>query len=309
MPIQKSKTNLKKDKTAAPKKKRSISKLLIFLFFFTFVAFSAVGQETIEWINSYSSKDFEGNDQREVAGKTYFYWQISSLKKPVAPRYIKLIDVGHYANTGKFINAGILFTYNGLKNSEVSICGNFTSWRCIPMIRNRYGVYHTVIPVNFKDRNEEEISNYEYKFKVDGLFDFDNENPSRRADGEGSYYSEYILETVDFEKQVSSEVMESEMEEDMDFHTVEFRIHKPEASVISLVGDFNGWNPEHDYLRKDKDGIFRLRKKLKPGEYLYHYVIDGEKVLDTYNSETRFRADTEELVSFLFVKATKLSSL
>ena len=58
------------------------------------------------------------------------------------------------------------------------------------------------------------------------------------------------------------------MAEDLIFITVEFQIYKPNASVISLVGNFNQWNPEHDYLHRDRNGIFKLRKKLRPGIFI-----------------------------------------
>jgi 1,4-alpha-glucan branching enzyme len=80
---------------------------------------------------------------------------------------------------------------------------------------------------------------------------------------------------------------------------VEFRIYMPEANTIALVGDFNQWNPELDYLYKESTGRFILRKKLKPGEYLYNYIADGHTIMDTFNSETRYRVETDDLCSYL----------
>lgn len=299
----------KKKQIARPAKKKFRKKYLVLFLFFSLFGFSVIGQDTVDWIGSYSSKELEGSDEKASYNKIYFYWQIASLKRAVPPRFIKMIDIDTYAKRGEFLNSGILFTYNGLKNNDVSICGNFSSWRCIPMTKNRFGVFHIIIPTDFKDRKDEPILSYEYKFKVDHLFDFDIENTNRHSDGAGSYYSEYILETVDFKKQVSAKVIDEEMAEDLDFITVEFQIYKPNASVISLVGNFNQWNPEHDYLHKDRNGIFKLRKKLRPGEYLYNYIVDGEKILDTYNSETRHRVETDELSSYLKVIDSKMSSL
>jgi 1,4-alpha-glucan branching enzyme len=216
-----------------------------------------------------------------------------------------LLDVENYVKTNSFLNKGVLFTYNGLKSSEVELCGNFYAWKCVPMQRNRYGIYYVVISANFKGRNEEIKTSYEYKFKVDDIFDYDSVNSEKIEDGEGSYYSVFNLFEVDFEKNVTVRVIESETDEDIDFKTVEFRIYKPEANTVALIGDFNQWNPEHDYLLKERNGIFTLRKKLKPDDYLYYYIIDGEQVLDTYNPETRFRAETEELYSYLKVDKKK----
>ncbi|MDX1961030.1 MAG: carbohydrate-binding module 48 [Leptospiraceae bacterium] len=285
--------------------KSKFIRILLFLTIFLALG-KTFGEDAIEWIGSYSSKEIEGSSGESNKDKVYYYWQIQSLKRAVSPRYIRLIDVENYVKTSSFLQKGVLFTYNGLKSNEVELCGNFYSWKCVPMQRNRYGIYYIVIPANFKGRNEEPKTSYEYKFKVDGIFDFDPNNSERMEDGEGSYYSMFEVMNVDSEKHVSARVIDSETNEDVDFKIVEFRIYKPNAGTVALIGDFNQWNPEHDYLKKDRDGIFVLRKKLKPGEYLYYYVVDGDAELDTYNSETRYRVETEELCSYLVVRKEKM---
>ncbi len=279
---------------------------LIIIIFALLFGFKLIGQDTVEWIGSYSNKDLEGTEKFD--SKTYFYWQIESLKRAVPPRFIKLIDIENYVKNGKFINKGILFTYFGLTNEEVSICGNFSNWKCLPMKKNKYGVFQVLIPSEFKDRKEQQIRKFEYKFQVDNIFEFDPENQNKISDGTGSYYSEFIYNEDDFEKQVFSSIIKDELLEDLDFMIVEFRIHKPNASVVSLVGDFNQWNPEHDYLQKNEHGIYTLRKKLRPGEYLYNLIVDGEKVLDTYNPETRHRVDSDELSSYIKIIDYRTSS-
>ena len=226
-----------KKKIKIIQRKPSRKKYLLLFLFLSLFGFGVIGQDTVDWVGSYSSKELEGTEEKVTNNKIYFYWQIASLKRAIPPRYIKMIDIDAYAKRGQFLNSGILFTYNGLKNSDVSICGNFSSWRCIPMTKNKFGVFHALIPANFKNRKEEAVVSYEYKFKVDNLFDFDVENSNRHSDGAGSYYSEYLLENFDFEKHISARVISDEMTEDLDFITVEFQIYKPNASVISLVGN------------------------------------------------------------------------
>ncbi|MCB1180151.1 MAG: carbohydrate-binding module 48 [Leptospiraceae bacterium] len=284
-------------------KKNKTPFIIIFSSLLLFGFGSLFSEEAIDWISSYSSKEIESGDREEVnRKKVYYYWQIQSLKRAVQPRYIRMLDIEHYRQNQGFLRKGVLFTFNGLKNSEVSICGNFNAWRCISMNRNRYGIYYTIIPADFKGRYENDISRFEYKFKVDGFFDYDPVNPIREEDGEGSYISVYNLEKYDLQKNVTYRIIDSEIEQDLDFKTVEFRIYKPQANTIALVGDFNQWNPEHDYLNKSPDGTFTLRKKLKPGEYLYYFIIDGKTTLDTYNSETRFQVETKELCSYLMIE-------
>lgn len=51
--------------------------------------------------------------------------------------------------------------------------------------------------------------------------------------------------------------------------TFVFRVWAPHASAVSVIGDFNGWNNEADYMIPVADGIWEV-------------VIDGVKVFDCY---------------------------
>lgn len=49
-----------------------------------------------------------------------------------------------------------------------------------------------------------------------------------------------------------------------------------EAKRVALVGDFNGWDPSADLMKKRKDGSFTTTLKLKCGDhYQFRYLIDG----------------------------------
>lgn len=51
-----------------------------------------------------------------------------------------------------------------------------------------------------------------------------------------------------------------------------------EAKKISLVGEFNGWNPEEAIaLKKQKDGSFKTSLELGAGEYQFRYILDDAK--------------------------------
>ena len=58
-----------------------------------------------------------------------------------------------------------------------------------------------------------------------------------------------------------------------------------EAQSISLVGDFNGWNPNNDYLVKEGIDLWKIEKEFQSiGNYRYKFVIDGKKwVIDKEN--------------------------
>ena len=50
---------------------------------------------------------------------------------------------------------------------------------------------------------------------------------------------------------------------------------KGTATSVALAGDFNSWQTDADLLKKDKNGTWRIVKKLISGVYQYKFVIDG----------------------------------
>ena len=52
------------------------------------------------------------------------------------------------------------------------------------------------------------------------------------------------------------------------------------AKTVYLVGSFNRWNPTKKRMVKVKDGSFRAKMSLRPGEYHYKFVVDGSWIED-----------------------------
>jgi hypothetical protein len=62
---------------------------------------------------------------------------------------------------------------------------------------------------------------------------------------------------------------------------VRFRLVAPEAGQVSLVGDFNRWDPVALPLRRSADGrTWEVEVRLRPGRYSYSFVVDGRLALD-----------------------------
>jgi AMP-activated protein kinase-like protein len=58
---------------------------------------------------------------------------------------------------------------------------------------------------------------------------------------------------------------------------VELRLSAP-ASSVSVVGDFNDWDPSGTPLRPaGADGVWSVELRLKPGRYHYTFLIDGKR--------------------------------
>ncbi|MDD5135785.1 MAG: AAA family ATPase [Candidatus Omnitrophica bacterium] len=67
---------------------------------------------------------------------------------------------------------------------------------------------------------------------------------------------------------------------------ITFPINAPDAKDIHIVGDFNHWKiNEESRLARIQDGRWEKRVGLSPGKYKYKFVIDGEWVLDSQNTE------------------------
>lgn len=62
---------------------------------------------------------------------------------------------------------------------------------------------------------------------------------------------------------------------------VTFSYDAPEASEVTLVGDFNKWGATSIPLKKLKAGTFKVVVDLEIGKsYEYKYLVDGEYIND-----------------------------
>jgi 1,4-alpha-glucan branching enzyme len=63
--------------------------------------------------------------------------------------------------------------------------------------------------------------------------------------------------------------------------TVRFVLVAPYASRVSLVGDFNRWNPRAMPMRRSADGrAWLLDVPLAAGRHVYSFVVDGDLAPD-----------------------------
>ncbi|MBO4556118.1 MAG: glycogen-binding domain-containing protein [Elusimicrobiales bacterium] len=65
-----------------------------------------------------------------------------------------------------------------------------------------------------------------------------------------------------------------------------FKKNLKKASKVSIKGDFNGWKEER--LEKQQNGVWEIRKTLKPGTYKYVYVADGKEQLEDFSAKIAF---------------------
>lgn len=72
-----------------------------------------------------------------------------------------------------------------------------------------------------------------------------------------------------------------------------FQLYAPEAHIVYLAGDFNGWAGHRDGLvfdpsfamsGPDSEGVWRIEMPLRPGRILYQFVIDGDRWIPDPNA-------------------------
>jgi len=61
---------------------------------------------------------------------------------------------------------------------------------------------------------------------------------------------------------------------------INFICNAPQASSVSLVGDFNGWNPAANPMKQMPDKAWFLTVELKHGHHRYAFLIDGTLTID-----------------------------
>lgn len=84
----------------------------------------------------------------------------------------------------------------------------------------------------------------------------------------------------------------------LDDEEVVFRLEAPGAGMVSLVGDFNNWNPTMDRMTS-RQGPWQIRLFLVPGRYRYQFVVDGERISDPDNPHR----DPDGTSYFIFTEA------
>ena len=79
---------------------------------------------------------------------------------------------------------------------------------------------------------------------------------------------------------------------------VNFICQAPQAHAVSLVGDFNHWNPSAHPMKRMPDGAWLLTVELKHGHHRYAFLVDGTLALDP-RAQGITRNDHGERVSLM----------
>jgi 1,4-alpha-glucan branching enzyme len=83
-------------------------------------------------------------------------------------------------------------------------------------------------------------------------------------------------------------------------HLVNFFCHAPQAKSVSIVGDFNGWQPNGHLMTRMPDGGWTIRLELPHGHHQYLFLVDGKPTLDP-NAMGKVRNDRNDTVSLIAI--------
>ena len=81
---------------------------------------------------------------------------------------------------------------------------------------------------------------------------------------------------------------------------VNFFCHAPQARGVTVVGDFNQWDPKANVMRQGPDGSWHLQVPLTHGHHRYVFLVDGVATLDPRALGVA-RNDQNERVSLMSV--------
>ena len=153
------------------------------------------------------------------------------------------------------LNVGntVYFKLQGYSNAKkISVAGDFNDWKPGELLLKR-------VPGGWALPMVLSAGNYNYKFIIDGKWITDPSN------------SNYAVE-----KGVTNSFLAVKPN-----HTFKLKGYNG-AKKIKLSGTFDNWNPD-DYILAHKGDEWTISLYLKPGKYLYKFIVDGEWIRDPGN--------------------------
>ena len=81
---------------------------------------------------------------------------------------------------------------------------------------------------------------------------------------------------------------------------VNFFCSAPDAAAVSVVGDFNHWNPKMNLMKQGPDGAWHAQVPLHHGHHHYYFLVDGQPKLDP-RAQGVARNERNERVSLMSV--------
>lgn len=141
-----------------------------------------------------------------------------------------------------------------------------------PYFRNENGVFLLLLDI------PEGVDALTYRISVDGLWMRDSANPRFFEDEVGMEFSTFDLSGQPARSLASPEVRPNGQ--------VTFWYRARAGRFVSVVGEFNRWDPYWDRMEEASPGLYRATLRLPPGKHFYAFSVDGERLTDPLNVES-----------------------
>jgi hypothetical protein len=159
------------------------------------------------------------------------------------------------------------------------------SWAVLhPCAVNENGVFVLDYPV------PEGVREIRYRVVVDGQLMADPLNPDVDTDVSGTQLSVFTLDS-----EPPRPVINPRLERD---GSVTFVYQGTAGRRVSIVGDFNNWDPFMDYLSEGQPGSYSVTLRMPPGVHWYYFVSDGRRILDRFNAASAVDPDGAAVNTF-----------
>ncbi|MBI3230265.1 MAG: hypothetical protein HYZ45_08870 [Burkholderiales bacterium] len=64
---------------------------------------------------------------------------------------------------------------------------------------------------------------------------------------------------------------------------VEFCLPQPQAKAVALIGEMTDWQAAPMPMARDAQGVWRIKLRLRHGQWLYKFIVDGQIMFDPNN--------------------------
>jgi hypothetical protein len=159
------------------------------------------------------------------------------------------------------------------------------SWKILhPYSLNDKGVFVLDYPV------PEGLRAIRYRVEVDGLWMPDPSNPVADVDATGVAFSVFTLDSEPERTVLNPKPAPG--------GALTFVFTGRPGRTVSLVGDFNNWDPFMDPLDELSPGSYSITLSVPAGEHWYTFFTDGRRVLDRYNAQRGVSPDGATVSAF-----------
>jgi hypothetical protein len=141
-----------------------------------------------------------------------------------------------------------------------------------PYFKNQNGIFLLLVDI---PEGEDRLV---YRISVDGLWMPDPANPDSQQDNLGVSFSVFSLAGAP-EKRLESPVIQAG-------GVVTFWYRSVPGRFVSVIGEFNHWDPYWEPMHEVKSGLYKAIVRLAAGRHYYVFSVDGERVPDPRNVET-----------------------